>query len=61
MYLHTPLDQYKYTSMPVELILDNFMNTYVLQNKIHNGYEYIGIRHGIYGLRQAEILEKISK
>ena len=56
MYLATPLDQYEYMKMPVDLILDNIMNLYNLHNKVKNGFVYMQIQRGLYVLPQAGIL-----
>ena len=55
-YLNTPLDRYEYMCMPLKLILQPFIDQYNLQAKTKNGYVYIEIQKGMYGLPQAEIL-----
>ena len=54
--LSTPLDQYEYMRMPIALIPEHFIEQYNLREKAVNGYIYMGIRMGIYGLPPAGIL-----
>ena len=56
IYLATPLDRYEYMKMPVDLIPDNIMNLYNLHNKVKNGFVYMQIQRGLYGLLQSGIL-----
>ncbi len=56
MYLETPLDQYEYMKIPIALLPDNIIKHYKLQEKVLNGYVYMEIRKGMYGLPQASIL-----
>jgi hypothetical protein len=56
MLLEKPLDQYKYMKMPLRLIPDNIIEHYGLQEKAVDGYVYMEIRKGMYGLPQAGIL-----
>ena len=42
--------------MQVELIPKEFMDAYQLHEKVKDGYIYIQIKRGMYGLPQAEIL-----
>ena len=56
MYLHTPLDRYEYMRIKASLIPIEFMNAYNLHEKVKDGYVYMEIRRGIYGLPQAGIL-----
>ena len=42
--------------MPVDLIPDNIMNLYNLHNKVKNGFVYMQIQRGLYGLPQSGIL-----
>jgi hypothetical protein len=56
MYLQTPLDRYEYMKIKASLIPEEFMQQYQLHDKIHNGYVYMEIRRGAYGLPQAGIL-----
>ena len=56
MYLATPMERYEYMRIPVSLIPEEFMIAYNLHNKTKNGYIYMEIRRGMYGLPQAGIL-----
>jgi hypothetical protein len=56
MYLETPLDRYEYMRMPLDLFPDNIVNHYDLKRKAKNGFVYMEIRRGMYGLPQAGIL-----
>ena len=55
-YLNTPLDRYEYMRMPLKLIPQPFIDQYNLQAKAKNGYVYIEIQKGMYGLPQTGIL-----
>jgi hypothetical protein len=56
MYLKTPLDWYEYMRMPLNLFPDNIVDHYDLRRKAKNGFVYMEIRKGMYGLPQARIL-----
>jgi hypothetical protein len=56
MYFETPLDQYGYMEMPLQLIPEDIIKHYGLRKKAIDGYVYMEIRKGIYGLPQASIL-----
>ena len=56
LYLATPLDRYEYMKMPVHLIPPEFIELNNLSSKIKNGYLYMEIRRGMYGLPQSGIL-----
>jgi hypothetical protein len=56
MYLETPLDWYEYMRMPLNLSPDNIVNHYNLRQKAKNGFVYMEIQKGMYGLPQAGIL-----
>ena len=55
-YLETPLDRYEYMKMPLHLFPKEFADAYDLHTKAKNGYVYMEIRKGMYGLPQAGIL-----
>ena len=55
-YLNTPMDRHEHMRMPVKLIPEEFIQEYNLQDKIYNGYIYMEIRKGMYGLPQAGLL-----
>ena len=42
--------------MPVDLIPPEFMDLYELHDKVKNGYVYMEIQRGMYGLPQSGIL-----
>jgi hypothetical protein len=56
MYLDTPLDRFEYMKMPINLIPDEVIDFYNLRPHIKNGFIYMEIRKGMYGLPQAGIL-----
>ena len=55
MYLATPLDRYEYMKMPIALFPQDIIEHYGLNDKVLNGYVYMEIRKGMYGLPQAGI------
>ncbi|GAX14227.1 hypothetical protein FisN_1Hu418 [Fistulifera solaris] len=52
-YLTANLDEYEYIRVPVYLIPDFIIDLYQLHDKIHNGFLYVEVRKGMYGLPQA--------
>jgi hypothetical protein len=56
MYLKTPFDWYEYMRMPLDLFPDGTVNHYDLRRKAKNGFVYMEIQKGMYGLPQAGIL-----
>jgi hypothetical protein len=50
MYLETPLDQFEYMNMPITLFPANIIEHYKLNEKVLDGYVYMEIRKGMYGL-----------
>ena len=42
--------------MPIDIIPDKIINLYNLHEKVHNGFIYMEIVRGMYGLPQAGIL-----
>ena len=56
MYLETPLDRPEYMRMKIHLIPQAIIDQYDLMPKVYNGYVYMEIMHGMYGLPQAGIL-----
>jgi hypothetical protein len=56
MYLQTPMSRYEYMRIKTDLVPTAFKNAYNLWDKIYNGYVYMEIRRGCYGLPQAGIL-----
>ena len=55
-YLETPMDRPEYMRMPLKLIPDGIIEHYDLRSKAKNGYVYMEINKGMYGLPQAGIL-----
>jgi hypothetical protein len=55
-YLNTPMDRYEYMRLPIDLIPDEIIAQYTLLPLVHNGYVYMEIRQGMYGLPQAGML-----
>ena len=55
-YLGTPLDRYKYMRFRLEHIPDEIIKEYNLDNIAVDGWVYVEIRKGMYGLPQAGIL-----
>jgi hypothetical protein len=56
MYLKMPPDRYKYMRMPLSLFPDDIIVHYNLLEKVLNGFVYMEIHRGMYGLPQAGIL-----
>ena len=56
MYLETPLDRYEYMKMPIALFPADIIKYYKLMDKVLDGYVYMEIRKGMYGLPQAGVL-----
>jgi hypothetical protein len=56
MYLKTPLDWYESMKMPITLFPADIVDHYRLKEKALEGYIYIEIQKGMYGLPQAGIL-----
>jgi hypothetical protein len=56
MYLETPLDRYEYMKMPIALFPADIIDHYGLNNTVLDGYVYMEIRKGMYGLPQAGVL-----
>ena len=56
MYLATPMERHEYMRMPITLIPQKIIKQYALQEKCKNGYVYMEIIRGMYGLPQAGIL-----
>jgi hypothetical protein len=56
MYLETPLDRYEYMKMPNALFPADIIEYYKLMDKVLDGYVYMEIQKGMYGLPQAGVL-----
>jgi hypothetical protein len=52
-YLGTPMERYEYMRVPLHMIPDSIMDSYKLHSKVRNGFVYIEVRRGMYGLPQA--------
>jgi hypothetical protein len=52
-YLGTPMARYKYMHVPIWMLPDAIIDQYNLHPLFHNGYVYVKIRRGMYGLTQA--------
>ena len=52
-YLATPMEEYEYGRLKVDYIPEATMKKYNLYELVHDGYVYIKIRRGMYGLQQA--------
>jgi hypothetical protein len=55
-YLGTPLDIYEYMRLAIDILPQEIVDQYSLLNLVHNGFVYLEIRKGMYGLPQAGIL-----
>jgi Reverse transcriptase (RNA-dependent DNA polymerase) len=52
-YLNTPMERYEYMRIPINVIPEDIVQQYNLKALEHNGYMYVEIRKGMYGLLQA--------
>ena len=55
-YLNTTMKRYEYVRVKLSGIPDEITQQYQLANLVHNGYVYLKVRKGMYGLPQAGIL-----
>jgi len=55
-YLGAPLDRYEYMRMKLDLMPEEYIEQNNLREKAKNGYFYMEIQKGMYGLPQAGIL-----
>eukprot|EP00804_Cyclotella_cryptica_P025455 CCRYP_017202-RA/>CCRYP_017202-RA protein AED:0.33 eAED:0.21 QI:0/0/0/1/1/1/3/0/788 len=55
-YLNTPMDSPEYMKLKLDLIPAEIVKKYNLPEKQHNGWVYVRINLGMYGLPQASIL-----
>jgi hypothetical protein len=58
-YLATPMDQYEYMRLSIDLFPEHTMRQYNLRQHARKGYIYVEIRKAIYGLPQAGILSNL--
>ena len=56
MYLATPMGWYEYMKIPIDIIPREFSTAYALEGKVKNGFVYMQIEKGMYGLPQDGIL-----
>ncbi len=54
--LSTPMSRYKYMNIPIWMLPDNIIKQFNLTPLFRNGFVYVEIRHGMYGLPQAGCL-----
>jgi hypothetical protein len=54
-YLNTPLNCYKYMCLPIAIIPDEIIQQYTLLPLVHQGYIYMEIWKGMYGLPKADL------
>ena len=55
-FLASPMNRPEYMKIPYKYFPDDIIQKYNLQNKVSNGYIYIKIKKGMYGLKQAALL-----
>jgi hypothetical protein len=55
-YLGTPLSTYEYMRLPLTILLQDIIEKYDLKRLAVNGWVYLEIRKGMYGLKQAGLL-----
>ena len=55
-YLNTPMERFEYMKMKLSNFPQDIIDQYKLNEKEKNGYVYVEIRKGMYGLPQAGIL-----
>jgi hypothetical protein len=60
-YLGTPLGQYEFVRIPVSMVPDEIMEEYNLYEMAHNGYLYVELRTGMYGLPQAGLITNLLR
>ena len=58
-YLGTPLIMYKYIHIAITLIIDDIIQKYNLLPLVRNGFIYLEICKGMYGLPQSRRLANI--
>jgi hypothetical protein len=58
-YLGTPMDQFEYLRIPINLIPLEIITQYALIPLVSDGHIYIEVQKGMYGLHQAGILANL--
>ena len=57
-YLNTPMERYEYMRLKLADLPDDVIKHYNLESKLtSDGYVYLEVQKGMYGLPQAGILE----
>ena len=59
-YLGTPMARYEYMRLPIAIIPIEIVEQYKLLELVHDGYIYMEIRRGMYGLPQAGIIANLQ-
>ena len=58
-YLKAPMDRYDYMRMKLDMFSEDVIEEYNLHDKVEpNGYVYIEVRMGVYGLPQSGLLAR---
>ena len=55
-YLNNPMKTYRYMKIPLKYLTPEIRHKYDIDNIVQNGYVYIEICKGIYGLKEAGII-----
>jgi hypothetical protein len=55
-YLNTPMAQFEYMRLPIHIIPPKIVDQYKLLPLVQDGWVYVEIRKGMYGLPQAGII-----
>ena len=56
-YLNTPMDRYEYMRMKLDMFPEDVIEEYNFRDRVEpNGYVYIEVRKGMYGLSQVGLL-----
>ena len=56
IFLHTPMHSPELMKLAVKYFLHDIIENYNLNDSVHNGYIFIKIKRGMYGLKQASVL-----
>ena len=56
MFLHSPMRNSELVKVSITYFSKGIIENYNLNALVHNGYIYIKIKEGIYGLKQASVL-----
>jgi hypothetical protein len=57
--LGTPLERYEYVRIPISMVPDEIMDKYNSYTRVHNGYLYVEVCKGMYGLPQAGLITNV--